>query len=76
VWIRRGARALLAVGAGSALVAATGPAVAGESILDQVNPLLWTMIWISVAGAALVYAILAYAVWKFRDPATKGRRYG
>ena len=47
-----------------------------ESILQQVSPLLWAMVAISVGGAAITYAFLAYAIWKWRDPATRKRNYG
>ncbi len=49
---------------------------AASSDLAQVSPLLWTMIAISAAGAIVTFAILAYALHKFRDPSTRRRRYG
>ena len=52
------------------------PAVAGETDLQQTMPLVWLMLIISVIGAVITWAFLVYAIWKFRDPATKGRRYG
>jgi hypothetical protein len=48
----------------------------GETVLQEVTPLVWVILAISVGGAIITFAFLAYAVWKFRDPATKGRRYG
>ena len=48
----------------------------GETDLQQISPLVWVMLAISVAGASITFAFLVYALWKFRDPATKGRRYG
>jgi hypothetical protein len=47
-----------------------------ETVLQEVTPLVWVILAISVGGAIITFAFLAYAVWKFRDPATKGRRYG
>ena len=49
---------------------------AGETDLQQISPLVWVILAISVGGAIITFAFLVYAVWKFRDPATKGRRYG
>lgn len=48
----------------------------GVTNLDLTNPLLWTILAIGVAGAIVTFAFLVYAVWKFRDPATRRRRYG
>jgi len=53
-----------------------GPIAAAESNLELTNPLLWVMIGISVAGAIVTFAYLVYAVWKFRDPGMRNRRYG
>lgn len=47
-----------------------------ETNLQQTEPLLWTIIGISVAGSIVTFAILVYALRKFRDPATRRRRYG
>ena len=47
-----------------------------ETNLQLTEPLLWVMVGISVAGAIVTFAYLVYAVWKFRDPRMKGRRYG
>jgi heme/copper-type cytochrome/quinol oxidase subunit 2 len=49
---------------------------AAESRLDLTNPLIWTFLAISVAGAIVTFAFLVYAMWRFRDPAVKRRRYG
>ena len=49
---------------------------ATESNLQLTSPLVWVMIAIGAAGAIVTFAFLVYAVVKFRDPATKGRRYG
>lgn len=49
---------------------------AGQSILQEVSPLLWAMVAISVGGAAITYAFLAYAIWKWRDPSSRKRNYG
>lgn len=58
------------------LLSASGVAAAGPTDLEQTMPLVWVLLAISVAGAALTYALLTYALWRFRDPATRGRRYG
>jgi hypothetical protein len=62
--------AALPLGAG---VAVRAPA---ETNLQITEPLLWTIIAISVAGAIVTFAFLVYALWKFRDPTVKRRRYG
>jgi len=49
---------------------------ASESNLQLTSPLVWVLVAISAAGAIVTFAFLVYAVVKFRDPATKGRRYG
>ena len=73
-WIRRGA---LAGGASLGALAVSGGASAGDgSVLQQVSPLVWAMIAISVGGAAITYTFLVYALWKYRDPATRRRNYG
>jgi heme/copper-type cytochrome/quinol oxidase subunit 2 len=59
-----------------ALLLLTGGARAGSTDLQQTSPLVWVMIIISAAGAVVVYGFLAYALWKFQDPHTRGRRYG
>jgi hypothetical protein len=64
-------------GAGLApAIALAGPIVAVESNLQLTAPLVWVMLGISVAGAIVTFAYLVYAVWKFRDPTKRGRRYG
>lgn len=68
---RRAAGLILGLGASpSTLVAA------GQTDLQQISPLVWVILAISVGGAIITFAFLAYAVWKFRDPTVKGRRYG
>jgi heme/copper-type cytochrome/quinol oxidase subunit 2 len=49
---------------------------AGQTDLQEISPLVWIILAIAVGGAIITFAFLAYAVWKFRDPTTKGRRYG
>lgn len=49
---------------------------AGSSDLSQIAPLVWTLVAISAAGAVVTFAVLVYALHKFRDPATRRRRYG
>ncbi|MCI4325492.1 MAG: hypothetical protein L3K00_06400 [Thermoplasmata archaeon] len=70
------ARALLGWGAVAAFAGSTGFAAANPTNLQETTPLLWVMMAISVAGAIVTYAFLAYAIWRYRDPHTKGRRYG
>jgi hypothetical protein len=53
-----------------------GRLYAGETNLQETMPLVWAMVVISAAGAAITFGVLTYALWKFRDPAAKGRRYG
>ncbi len=48
----------------------------GETNLQLTEPLLWVMIGISVAGAIVTFSFLVYAVWRFRDPKMRRRRYG
>jgi hypothetical protein len=56
---------------------APGPFLAGsDSNLALTSPLVWVMVAIGAAGAIVTFAFLVYAVVKFRDPTTKGRRYG
>ncbi|MCI4370050.1 MAG: hypothetical protein L3J81_01825 [Thermoplasmata archaeon] len=69
------ARALLGLGAAGAIAPWTGVA-AETSNLAETTPLVWVLIGISVTGALITYAFLAYALWRYRDPHTKGRRYG
>jgi phosphotransferase system glucose/maltose/N-acetylglucosamine-specific IIC component len=73
---RRIARGLLATAGSTGLLGLAGAAAAGPTNLQETNPILWALIAISAAGAILTYGFLAYALWRFRDPATKGRRYG
>lgn len=68
-----GRAAFAGVGGVPALARLVG---AGSSDLAQVQPLLWTMIAISAAGSIVTFAVLVYALAKFRDPATRRRRYG
>ncbi len=49
---------------------------AAETNLQLTEPLVWVMLGISVAGAIVTFGYLVYAVWKFRDPTKRGRRYG
>jgi heme A synthase len=48
----------------------------GSTNLELTNPLVWAMVAISVAGSIVTFAFLVYAIWKFRDPKVKHRRYG
>ncbi len=76
VRLRRWARGLTILAAGSTFLATTAVASAGETNLQETEPLVWVMVAISAAGATITWGIMAYALWKFRDPATKRRRYG
>jgi heme/copper-type cytochrome/quinol oxidase subunit 2 len=65
--------------AGTMLAAGLLPSVlhaAGQTDLQEIEPLVWIILAISVGGALITFGFLVYAFWKFRDPATKGRRYG
>ncbi|HXQ78879.1 MAG: hypothetical protein WB788_01415 [Thermoplasmata archaeon] len=48
----------------------------GETNLQQTNALVWVMIALSAVGAIITFSFLVYALWKFRDPKVKNRRYG
>jgi heme/copper-type cytochrome/quinol oxidase subunit 2 len=61
---------------GLAFAGAAVALVPASTNLELTTPLLWTMLAISVAGAIVTFAFLVYAVWKFRDPAARRRRYG
>jgi heme/copper-type cytochrome/quinol oxidase subunit 2 len=49
---------------------------AGETNLQLTEPLLWAMVAISTAGALVTFSFLVYALWRYRDPAVRRRRYG
>ncbi|HTW56426.1 MAG TPA: hypothetical protein VMG36_08325 [Thermoplasmata archaeon] len=62
---------------GAALAIAPWAIVAsGETNLQLTNNLVWVMVGISTSGSIITFAFLVYALWKFRDPAVRGRRYG
>jgi hypothetical protein len=48
----------------------------GSTNLELTSPLVWAMVAISVAGSIVTFSFLVYAIWKFRDPKVKNRRYG
>ena len=48
----------------------------GPTNLDETNGLVWVMIAIGAAGAFVTFAFLVYALWKFRDPKVRRRKYG
>ena len=64
------------VGPAGSLLAGFGPLVGTQTNLQLTEPLLWAMIAISAAGSIVTFAFLVYALWKFRDPAVRRRRYG
>jgi hypothetical protein len=76
VGLRRLGRGFVGAAALLGLAALSGGTVAGQTPLQQTNGILWALIIISVIGAIITYGFLAYALWKYRDPRTKGRRYG
>ena len=77
VWIRRTVRSLGgAVLAGGILVGSAGVAAAGPTDLDQTQPIIWVLLAISAIGAIVTWGVMSYALWKYRDPATRRRRYG
>jgi len=57
-------------------VAGFGWLISAETNLEETMPLVWAMVVISAIGAAITFGVLTYALWKFRDPAMKRRRYG
>ncbi|MGB6500568.1 MAG: hypothetical protein WBG19_04095 [Thermoplasmata archaeon] len=59
-----------------AALALLAPSVAGETNLQLTQPLLWALIAISSAGAIVTFSFLVYALWRFRDPTARRRRYG
>lgn len=63
------------LGLGALALAGTA-AADGQSVLQQVSPLVWAMTAISVGGALITYTFLVYAIWKYRDPNTRRRNYG
>jgi hypothetical protein len=73
---RRLARALYLVGAAFSFAASTGWGSADPTRLEETSTLVWVVIGISIAGAIVTWGFLIWAVWRYRDPATRGRRYG
>lgn len=61
---------------GGVLLLSGNAAASGQSVLQQVSPLVWVLVALSVGGASITYAFLVYAIWKFRDPSTRRRNYG
>lgn len=53
-----------------------GVAWAGETNLQETMPLVWVMLVLSVIGAVVTFGALVWTLWKHRDPAVRGRRYG
>lgn len=60
----------------TASLALGGAAVVGESNLQLTMPLVWALVILSAIGAAVTFGALVWTLWKYRDPATRGRRYG
>ncbi len=65
-----------AAGGTAATLGFGGLLATGETPLQLTEPLLWVMLALTVAGAIVTYAFLVYAVWRFRDPKSRGRRHG
>jgi hypothetical protein len=72
------ARACLVLALSTGFLAIVGNAMAGQTptTLQDTNTLIWVIVAISVVGASLTRGVMTYALWRFRDPNTKGRRYG
>ena len=68
-----GRAAAAAFGAG--LVSA-GAHLSAATDLAQESQIIWVITGIAAGGTAITIAFLVYAVLRFRDPSTKGRRYG
>ena len=74
---RRWLRGVLTAAGPVALLSLSGlAAAAGQTDLQETLPLVQAMFFLSLAGALLTFIILVWALLKFRDPTTKGRRYG
>jgi len=48
----------------------------GATDIAQESPIIWVLTGLSAGGAIITFAFLIYGVLRFRDPKTKGRRYG
>ncbi len=73
LWLRAAAIASSTAGALSLSGVA---AAAGQTNLNETAPLVDAMFILSMIGALITFFVLVWALWKFRDPTTKGRRYG
>lgn len=51
-------------------------AMVAETNLQMTAPLVWALVILSAIGAAVTFGALIWTLWKYRDPATRGRRYG
>lgn len=76
MWLRRLAIGLTGWAGAAVLLGVSGVASAGETNLQETDPVVWVLVALSVAGAIITWGIMVYALWKFRDPATRRRRYG
>ena len=74
--IRSAARALAAAAVPAVTIALAGAASATPTNYDETMPIVWVLLAISIAGAAATFGMLIYAIVRFRDPTTRGRRYG
>lgn len=57
-------------------VTGAGFAILGATNLQETMPLVWVMVIISAIGAAVTFGALVWTLWKYRDRAARGRRYG
>ena len=73
---RRGARALVGIVSGIGVLGLAGTAAGGPTNLQETSPVVWVMVAISLGGALITYAFLAYAIYRYRDQATRKRPYG
>jgi heme/copper-type cytochrome/quinol oxidase subunit 2 len=62
--------------AGAALLGAPLLRASGQTDLQQTNGVVWVMIAMAAVGAIITFSFLVYALWKYRDPKVKHRRYG
>lgn len=74
--VRRAVRAVWPAWIAATWLSLTGGAAAGPTDLQLTAPVLWVLVGLSVGGATITWGIMAYALWRFRDPATRRRRYG
>ncbi len=62
--------------AGVTAIALGAAAFAAQTPIEQTMPLVWVITGIAAGGAVITFAFLFYSIWRYRDPATRRRRYG